>query len=63
MPGKVIFEVIKGEAKGKQFEYENPDRVFVGRQDDCGILLPEQTVSRYHCLLDINPPLVKLQDF
>lgn len=63
MPGKVVFEVIKGEAKGKQFEYENPDRVFVGRQDDCGILLPEQTVSRYHCLLDINPPLVKLQDF
>ena len=35
----------------------------MGRQADCGIVLPEKTVSRYHCLLDINPPTVKLQDF
>ena len=63
MSGKVTFEIIKGELEGKKFEYENPDRVFVGRQEDCGIVLPENTVSRYHCLLDINPPVVKLQDF
>ena len=63
MPGKVIFEVTKGELAGKKYEYEQPDRVFVGRQDDCGIVFPEKTVSRYHCLLDINPPSVKLQDF
>ena len=63
MAGKVIFEVTRGELEGKKYEYENPDRVFIGRQEDCGIVLPENTVSRYHCLLDINPPQVKLQDF
>ena len=63
MSGKVSFEVIKGELSGSLFEFEEPNRVFVGRQEDCGIVLPENTVSRYHCLLDINPPMVKLQDF
>ena len=63
MAGKIIFEVTRGELAGKKYEYENPDRVFVGRQEDCGIALPENTVSRYHCLLDINPPQVMLQDF
>ena len=63
MPGKITFEITKGELAGQKFEYEEADRVFVGRQEDCGIVLPENTVSRYHCLLDINPPTVKLQDF
>ena len=25
--------------------------------------MPEKTVSRYHCLLDIHPPVILLQDF
>ena len=26
-------------------------------------MIPERTVSRYHCLLEISPPRVRLQDF
>ena len=63
MGEKVTIEIIKGEAAGRKYEYVEADRMFVGRQEDCGIVLPENTVSRYHCLLDINPPLIKLQDF
>ena len=63
MGEKVTIEIIKGEAAGRKYEYVEADRIFVGRQEDCGIVLPENTVSRYHCLLDINPPLIKLQDF
>lgn len=63
MKEKIIIEIIKGESVGQKYEYEDAERVFVGRQSDCGIVLPEKTVSRYHCLLDINPPTVKLQDF
>ena len=63
MAGKITLTVTKGELEGKTFEFEEPDRVYVGRQEDCGIVLPENTVSRYHCLLDINPPEVSLQDF
>ena len=63
MKEKIVIEIIKGEGAGQKYEYEDAERIFVGRQADCGIVLPEKTVSRYHCLLDINPPTVKLQDF
>lgn len=63
MQGKITLEITEGSLQGKTYEYEGAARVFIGRQDDCGIVLPENTVSRYHCLLTINPPTVRLQDF
>lgn len=63
MPGKVVLEVTKGSRQGEKFEYESAERLFIGRQEDCGIVMSEHTVSRYHCLLDIQPPTIKLQDF
>ncbi len=63
MPGKITIKVTKGLLAGKVYEYEEKTRIFIGRQGDCGIVLPENTVSRYHCILEITPPEVKLQDF
>ncbi|MDO5456699.1 MAG: FHA domain-containing protein, partial [Eubacteriales bacterium] len=63
MHGKIIMEITDGVQAGQKFEYTEADRIFIGRQDDCGIVLPEKTVSRYHCVLTINPPTVRLQDF
>ena len=63
MSGKVILEVTKGTLLGQKFTYEEMQRVYIGRQEDCGIVMPENTVSRYHCVLEIIPPEVKLQDF
>lgn len=63
MAGKVSLEVIKGALAGQTFAYEEKTRIFVGRQEDCGIVVPESTVSRYHCVLEIIPPDVRLQDF
>ncbi len=63
MAGKITFEVIRGALAGQTFEYGEKTRIFVGRQEDCGIVVPENTVSRYHCVLEITPPDVKLQDF
>ena len=63
MHGKIIIEITEGVQAGQKYEYSEANRVFIGRQDDCGIVLPEKTVSRYHCILSINPPTVRLQDF
>ena len=63
MLGKVIFEITKGALEGQTYTFEDTSRIFIGRQEDCGIVMPENTVSRYHCLVDIRPPAVKLQDF
>ena len=63
MAGKVSIEITKGALTGKTFEYDEKTRIFIGRQEDCGIVMPESKVSRYHCVLEITPPEVKLQDF
>lgn len=63
MPGKVLFEVTTGAQAGQKYEYDRAERIYIGRQRDCGIVLPDNTVSRYHCLLSVNPPIVRLQDF
>ncbi len=63
MGGKITLEVTRGALAGQRFEYGEKTRIFIGRQEDCGIVLPESTVSRYHCVLEITPPEVKLQDF
>lgn len=63
MAGKITLEFTKGELEGKKFVYADKERIYIGRQDDCAIVVPEGTVSRYHCMLEITPPNVKLQDF
>ncbi len=59
----VTLTVTKGSLLGKKYVYDEKTRLFIGRQGDCGIIMPESTVSRYHCVLEITPPEVKLQDF
>src|SRR5262249_29794501 len=38
----------------------------IGRSHDCDVCLtredPDLTISRYHCLLEIDPPVVRLHD-
>lgn len=63
MNAKVTLQIMTGEKQGERFEYAEKARVLIGRREDCSIILPEKTVSRYHCLLEINPPSVRLQDF
>ena len=67
MPGKVKLEVVEGPMKGQKFTFEDRDSCIVGRQEECGIKLPSDddhiTISRYHCLLDINPPDIRIRDF
>ena len=67
MPGKVKLEVVEGPMKGQKFTFEDRDSCIVGRQKECGIKLPSDddhiTISRYHCLLDINPPDIRIRDF
>ena len=63
MSSKVTLKITRGEKQGEVFEYTEQARVLIGRQDDCTVRVPENTVSRYHCLLEIMPPHVRLQDF
>jgi serine/threonine-protein kinase len=67
MAGRVELEVVQGVAKGKKYVFEERTMCVMGRAKDCQarILVPKDraTVSRHHCLLDINPPDVRIRDF
>ena len=60
---KVKLEVIKGVNKGKVFEFTEHDTFLFGRSDLAKCQLPDDNcVSRFHFLLEINPPHVWLKD-
>ena len=67
MPSKVTLTIIEGKLSGRQYIFDSRTSCIVGRVSDCNIQLPDDkdhsTISRYHCLLDINPPDVRIRDF
>ena len=67
MPAKITLSVVRGTLKGKSFEFDERTTCIIGRGEGCGLRVPNDTehkvISRHHCLLDINPPVVRIRDF
>ena len=67
MPAKVTLTIIAGSLKGQKVEFDSRTTCIIGRHYDCQLQLPSDSnhsiVSRYHCLLDINPPQIRIRDF
>ena len=67
MSGKITLTVTEGKLKGKQFAFDSRTTCIIGRAIDCNIRIPNDeyhaAISRYHCLLDINPPDIRIRDF
>ncbi len=63
---QVVLEVVEGDLQGNQYYFDNPMRILIGRAYGCDIQLPEgpedAEVSRYHCILDVDPPLIHVRD-
>jgi eukaryotic-like serine/threonine-protein kinase len=67
MTAKITLTITQGTAKGQRFIFDDRTTCIMGRATDCHPQLPDDkdhnTVSRYHCLLDINPPQIRIRDF
>ncbi|MGK7926854.1 MAG: protein kinase [Spirulina sp.] len=67
MPVKIVLRVLEGALKGQEFIFDRRTTCLIGRSFECQIQLSSQdelnTISRYHCLLDIDPPEIRVQDF
>jgi hypothetical protein len=65
-PARVTLTLDSGPDKGRQFVFEERISCIVGRQDECHPRFPDDeqhcTISRHHCLLDINPPDICVRD-
>lgn len=67
MKPEVILTVIEGKLTGQKFIFDERNTCIMGRNNDCYPQLPDdefhRCISRYHCLLDINPPEIRIRDF
>jgi serine/threonine-protein kinase len=63
----VQLKVVRGPLTGQLHIFSERTTCLIGRASDCNLRLPDdadhRTVSRHHCLLDINPPYVRARDF
>jgi len=63
---KVIITLVDPSVQETQFVFDHPQICIVGRENNCDISLPtdpaHRQLSRHHCLLDIDPPAVKVRD-
>ncbi len=66
MEAKIILTIIEGELMGQEFIFEDRNTSVIGRAKDCYPHIPDndthRIISRYHCLLDINPPDIRVRD-
>ena len=65
MTSKITLTITEGPLSGKQYDFDSRSTCIIGRNHDCNLQLANQvdmTISRYHCLLDINPPDIRVRD-
>jgi serine/threonine-protein kinase len=61
-----MLTVEEGTQRGRKFVLDRSDHYVIGRQEDCALKLSGgieyQLVSRHHCELDYEPPVVRVRD-
>lgn len=66
MRPQVILTVISGEYKGKTIIFDESTSYTIGRAKNCNLCFEDNDlnsgISRYHCLLEIDPPHVFIRD-
>lgn len=66
MPSKITLKVLQGALSSSEYVFDETTSCIIGRANDCSPQLPtdeaHRTVSRHHCLLDINPPDIRVRD-
>ena len=64
MSAKVKLIVTAGKLQGREFVFGDRTTCTVGRAGDCYLRLPDDylTVSRHHCVFEIDPPEVRVRD-
>jgi len=67
MLSQIILTITSGKFADKSFIFNEIITTIIGRADDCHPKLPNDeehsTISRYHCVLDINPPNIRVRDY
>src|SRR5207244_1317519 len=65
-PARVTLTLAGADGQARQLVFEERTTCILGREKDCNPRFPQdkqhRTISRHHCLLDVNPPDVCVRD-
>lgn len=63
----MTLSLVDGRKELSEYVFDERATCLIGRSEDCSPRLPNdeqhRSVSRHHCMLDINPPDVRIRDF
>ena len=63
---KITLTMNRGLPDEQHFDFEGFTQCVIGRAEDCDVQLPldyaHADVSRHHCRLDIDPPIIRVRD-
>jgi hypothetical protein len=66
MPSRIFLIVTAGSLPRSQYVFDERTTCLLGRDEDCDPRVPDDEmhrgISRLHCLLDINPPQIRIRD-
>jgi pSer/pThr/pTyr-binding forkhead associated (FHA) protein len=63
MATHIILTGVAGACAGEKFEFTSPGYCVIGRAPGCSLRLPlDPTVSRHHCLLEMDGPVLGVRD-
>ena len=62
MSKKVTITAVSGPGKGWKFSSGELSVCIIGRADDCNIVIEDEDISQHHCIIEINPPIVTVED-
>jgi hypothetical protein len=67
MTAAVTLRLVRGRLDRTEYVFDERTTCVLGRADDCAPRMPDdadhRTVSRHHCLIDLNPPDARIRDF
>jgi len=67
MSATVTLTITLGKLRGKDFTFTRPGKQLIGPAEGCDVRFPSDgehlTISRFHCLLEVDPAGARLWDF
>ncbi len=66
MPARVQLTLTSGKFAGFTYTFDERSTWIVGKEEKCRLRFPKDadhaTISRHHCLFDVNPPFIRVRD-
>ena len=62
MSARVVLNMKSGPILPRPYLFAGPMRCIIGRSSDCPLQVPAMEVSRHHCVLEVDPPTVRVRD-